>query len=72
METILVRINDKKAYSLLKDLEKLEVITVLKKRIKKSSPKLSKKYAGKLPDDIADNLQEYVTQGRKQWSNDSI
>lgn len=69
METILVRINDKKAYSLLKDLEKLEVITVLKKRVKNSSPKLSKKYAGKLPEDIADNLQEYVTQSRKQWMN---
>ncbi len=33
--------------------------------------KLSEKYAGKLPADIADELQNYVTKSRAEW-NDSI
>ena len=34
--------------------------------------KLSEKYAGKLPADIADELQNYVTQSRNEWNSRSI
>ncbi|MBK9566235.1 MAG: hypothetical protein IPO37_14030 [Saprospiraceae bacterium] len=34
--------------------------------------KLSEKYAGKLPADVADELQNYVTQSRNEWNNRSI
>lgn len=70
METVLVQINNSKAYKLLEDLEALDVIKVLKKSIQ-SKQKLSEKYAGKLPSDIADELQDFVTKSRKEWNKHS-
>ena len=66
METVLVQINNKKAYKLLEELEDLRVITVLKKS-KEPAQKISEKYAGKLPSNIADDLQKHVTQSREEW-----
>lgn len=71
METVLVQINNAKAYRLLEDLEDLDIIKVLKKS-NQPQQKLSEKYAGKLPSVVADDLQKYVTQGRNEWKNDSI
>lgn len=71
METVLVQINNIKAYRLLEDLEDLHILKVLNKNIQPKQ-KLSEKYAGKLPSDIADELQNYVTQSRNEWNNRSI
>ena len=71
METVLVQINNKKAYKLLEDLEDLNILKVLNKNIHPKQ-KLSEKYAGKLPSDIADELQNYVTQSRNEWNKRSI
>jgi len=71
METVLVQINDNKAYKILEDLEDLHMIRVLEKSIMPKQT-LSEKYAGKLPADIADALQNYVTQSRNEWNNGSI
>lgn len=71
METVLVQINNSKAYRLLEDLEELEIIKVLKKSIEPKQ-KLSEKYGGKLPLDVANELQNYVTQSREEWKNNSI
>ena len=68
METVLVQINNNKAYRLLEDLEDLHILKVLKKSIQ-TTQKLSEKYAGKLPSDIADELQNHVTQSRNEWNN---
>lgn len=71
METVLIQINNNKAYRLLEDLEDLHIIKVLKKSIRPQQ-KLSEKYAGKLPADVADELQNYVTQSRNEWNSRSI
>ena len=71
MEIVLVQINNNKAYRLLEDLEDLHIIKVLKKSIEPQQ-KLSEKYAGKLPADVADELQNYVSQSRNEWNNRSI
>ncbi|MDQ6843245.1 MAG: hypothetical protein M3Z92_02675 [Bacteroidota bacterium] len=71
METVLVQINDSKAYRLLKDLEDLNILKVLEKNTQPKQ-KLSEKYGGKLPPDIADELQNYITQGRNEWNNRNI
>lgn len=71
METVLVQINNSKVYRLLEDLEDLHIIKVLKKSIQPQQ-KLSEKYAGKLPADVAVELQNYVTQSRNEWNNRSI
>ena len=71
METVLVQINNTKAYKLLEDLEDLDLIKVLKKTAP-TKQKLSEKYAGKLPSEIADALQEYISQSRNEWNNQTI
>lgn len=71
METVLVQINNSKAYRLLEDLEDLNILKVLKKSIQPQQ-KLSEKYAGKLPTNIAEELQNYVRQGRKEWNDKNI
>lgn len=71
METVLVQINNNKAYKLLEDLEDLNILKVLKKSILPQQ-KLSEKYAGKLPADVADELQNFVTQIRDEWNSRNI
>ncbi len=71
METVLLQINNTKAYRFLEDLEDLEIIKILKKSTEPKQ-KLSEKYAGKLPSAIADELQNYVTQSRNEWNNHII
>lgn len=71
METVLVQINNSKAYRILEDLEDLNIIKVLKKSVGPQQ-KLSEKYAGKLPTAIADELQDYVAKGRNEFNNHSI
>ena len=68
METVLVQINNNKAYKLLENLEELHVLKVIKKS-KKQSLSLSDKYAGKLTSKTADELQDYVNESREQWNN---
>lgn len=68
---MLIQINNHKAYRLLEDLEDLQLIKVLKKNTIPQQ-KLSEKYAGKLPSQVADDLQNYVTQGRNEWSSRNI
>jgi len=67
METLLVQINNSKAYKLLEDLESLNILKVLKKNVEPTQ-KLSEKYAGKLPSEVADELQSYVAKSRNEWS----
>ena len=71
MQTVLVQIHNSKAYRILEDLESLGIIKVVNKS-PESKQKLSEKYAGKLPSDVADELQKYVTQSRAEWNNRSI
>jgi len=71
METVLVQITNNKAYKLLEDLEDLQIIKVLKKSIQPQQ-KLSDKYAGKLPSDIADEIQNFVNESRSEWNSRSI
>ena len=68
METVLIQINNNKAYKLLDDLEDLQIIKVLKKSIQPQQ-KLSEKYAGKLPSEIADELQNFVNESRNEWNS---
>lgn len=71
MDTILVQINNHKAYRLLEDLEELNLIKLLKKS-SEPKQKLSEKYSGKLPAELADELQNFVSHSRDEWNNRSI
>jgi hypothetical protein len=71
METVIVQINDNKAYKLLENLEELHILKVIKKS-KKQTLSLSEKYAGKLTSKTADELQDYVNESSEQWNKQTI
>lgn len=71
METMLIELTNKKALKLLHELEELNLIKVLKTDVK-AGKKLSEKYAGKIPSEIANELQNYVTESRNEWNSRSI
>lgn len=71
METILLQVNNAKAYKLIEDLEALDIVKVLKKNIP-TEKKLSEKYAGSLhlSDEEYKNFQDSLTQNRQEWERD--
>ena len=71
MDTLLIQVTNKKAFGLLHELEELHLIKVLNAKVQPQQ-KLSEKYGGKLPAEIADDLQKYVAQSREEWNNRSI
>jgi hypothetical protein len=68
METMLIELTNQKAAKLLHELQELQLIKVLKISVN-GTQKLSEKYAGKLPSDIADALHTYVTKSRSEWNS---
>ncbi|MDO9154511.1 MAG: hypothetical protein Q7U47_12560, partial [Paludibacter sp.] len=68
METVIVQINNSKAYKLLADLEDLHILKVIKIS-KQQTISLSEKYAGKLTSKTADALQNYVKLSREEWNS---
>lgn len=71
MDTLLIQVTNQKAIGLLHELEELHLIRVLKENVQHKE-KLSEKYAGKLPSDIADELQDYISKSREEWNDRSI
>ena len=69
METVLVQLTSIKAMKLLKNMEELPLLRVLKKADQPETL-LSEKYAGKLPANIADGLQHHIEQSRSEWNSD--
>lgn len=69
MKTIVVEIRNSKAYRLLQSLEDLKLIRILKTSAKTSIPKKVRKYGGALPGEIADDLQNYVSESRNEWQD---
>jgi hypothetical protein len=69
MQTLTITVIDTKALKLLEDLEALNLIRVIKREEDQPRQKLSEKYLGTLPSQVADSLQEYITQSRKEWDS---
>lgn len=68
MDTVIIQLISPKTMKLLKELEELHLLRVLKKNIS-TKTKLSDKYAGKLPVNVADDLQKHIEQSRNEWDN---
>jgi len=71
METVLLQINNDKAYKLIEDLEALRIVKVLKKTVQRKE-KLSAKFAGSLnlSDQEYNDFQDSIKQGRDEWERD--
>jgi hypothetical protein len=68
---MLIELRNKKAAKLLHELEELQLIKVLK-TTSQPKEKLSEKYAGVLPGNIADDIQNHVSESRSEWNNNVI
>jgi hypothetical protein len=68
MDTFLIQVTSPKTIRLLQDLEELNLLRVLKKNVS-GNIKLSDKYAGKLPLNIAEDLQKHIEQSRNEWNS---
>ncbi|MDN3579369.1 hypothetical protein [Mucilaginibacter flavus] len=71
MDTLLIEVTNQNAYNLIKELEKLHLIKVLKNtsapKERLSEERLSDRFAGKLPIADAKKLQEHIKQSREEW-----
>jgi hypothetical protein len=68
MNTVLLQINNDKAYKLLADLEDLNIIKVLKNSTD-SKEKLSEKYKGVFSKEDTRNFNEHIDNLRNEWNN---
>lgn len=68
METVLLQINNEKAYKLIEDLEALQIVKVLKKSAQPKE-KLSARFAGSLnlSDEEYNSFQDSIKQSRNEW-----
>jgi hypothetical protein len=67
--TMLIELTNQKAVGLLRELEELHLIKVLKKNGSTNKPKLSDKYRGILTKEEGQNLNEHIKQMRSEWNN---
>lgn len=68
METILLQINNNKAYKLIQDLADLDIVKILQTNAKPKES-LSKKFAGSLnlTNEQYEQFQQSVIDGRNEW-----
>jgi len=66
MDTLLIEVTNQNAYGMLKELENLHMIKVLKST-PSGEKRLSERFRGKLPKTEADELQAYIKQSREEW-----
>jgi hypothetical protein len=69
MQTVLLQINNEKGYQLLKDLEALNIVKVLKKNVALEKKSLSDQFAGslKLSNEEYNKFQNHLTEIRSEW-----
>lgn len=71
MDTMLIELTNKKAARLLRELEELHLIKVLKenKLTGSSKNKLSDKYKGIISKKEGQELNQHIKQMRSEWNN---
>ncbi len=69
MQTVLVEINNPNAFALLKELEELKVLRIVKNSILEKKVKLSEKYKGTFSKDDAADFDIHSQAMRKEWDN---
>jgi len=66
MKALRIEILDDKVMAILQSLEALKLIRV-RQSSERDAELLEKKYAGKLPTQVAEEMQAYVKRSRKEW-----
>lgn len=66
--TMLIELTNKKAVKLLRDLEELKLIKVLKENIAVKQ-KLSDKYRGSISKEEGEKLNKHIEDSRNEWDS---
>ncbi len=67
--TMLIQVTNQKAIGLLRELEELHLIKVIKENFAPVKTKLSDKYKGIISKEQGQNLNEHIKQMRNEWNN---
>lgn len=67
--TMLIQVTNQKAIGLLRELEALHLIKVIKENFAPVKTKLSDKYKGIISKEQGQNLNEHIKQMRNEWNN---
>lgn len=67
-DTLLIRLNHAEARNLLRQLEAMDVIRILKSE-HSNEPNFKEKYWGKLSRETSEQLQKHVHSSREEWEN---
>lgn len=65
--TLLIQLTNQKAAGIIRELEELKLIKVLKKNIKPSKVKLSQKYKGAMQKQPLDIVNDQLNELRSSW-----
>ena len=69
MQTVLVEIKNPNAFALLKDLEALKVLKIIKENLIENKLKLSEKYKNVFSQEDAKSFDNHSQSSRKEWDN---
>lgn len=68
METLLIEVLKPKGLSIIKDLESLDIIKVLKREQPNEKEKeISKMFRGRISAEEGKKLNEYIKKSREEW-----
>ena len=67
--TMLIQLTNRKAVGLLRELEELHLIKVLKENIEPVQTKLSYKYKGFITREEGQQLNDHINQMRSEWNS---
>jgi hypothetical protein len=66
--TMLIQLTNQKAARLIRELEELHLIKVLKENIEPANTKLSDKYKGFISKEEGQHLNDHINQMRSEWN----
>lgn len=70
MDSYIIQLKNQKALQIIRGLEELDLIKIIKSNIESPKPKsFADKYYGKISKETAEEMQKYVTKSREEWGN---
>ena len=69
MQTVLIEIDNQNGFHLLQELEKLNILRIVKENVMENTAKLSDKYKGVFSKKDAQSFNDHTQAMRKEWDN---
>ncbi|MFP5041274.1 hypothetical protein [Parasediminibacterium sp. JCM 36343] len=69
MQTVLVEIEDNKAFALLENLERLNILKIVAEKAPRPATRLSEKYKGVFTKEDAESFDKHTQNMRNEWES---